>query len=127
LFKRIDHVALHVADVGIASEFYVATLGFEQIAHHRGVGGRAIAYLRLGDSVIELTSRPGGEPMSGFHLCLEPDDFDAAFGMLRSQGLALVADARATTPRWPSEAGWRRAVFRGPHGELIEIRGGSAQ
>lgn len=28
-----------------------------------------------------------------------------------------------TDPRSPGEEGWKRAVFKGPDGELIEIRG----
>lgn len=127
MFKRIDHVALHVADVSAAVEFYVTAFGFEKIFGHRGSAGREIAFIRLSDSTIELTARPGSEPMSGFHLCLEPVDFDAAFSALSARKLPLVIDPRPTTPRWPSEEGWRRAVFRGPHGELIEIRGGLNQ
>ncbi|MGE5538809.1 MAG: VOC family protein [Gemmatimonas sp.] len=123
MFKRIDHVALHVDDVASAARYYVDTFGFEKIFEQKGTGGHAIAYIRLGDSMIEMTTRPGGEPMSGFHLCLQPKDFDAAITDLRAKGLPLVTEPRATTPRGPLEAGWRRAVFRGPHGELIEIRG----
>lgn len=122
-FKRIDHVALHVPDVPTACDFYVETFGFEKIFESQGTGGHAIAYVRLGDSQIEMTTRPGGEPMSGFHVCLQPIDFDRAIADLKAKGLPLVTDARPTTPRGPLEAGWRRAVFRGPHGELIEIRG----
>jgi catechol 2,3-dioxygenase-like lactoylglutathione lyase family enzyme len=127
MFKHIDHIALHVADVGAAVEFYVNTFEFEKISEHRGASGQEIAYIRLGESMIELTTRPGGEPMSGFHFCLEPEDFDAAFSALTARNLPLVTGPRATNPRWPSESGWRRAAFRGPHGELIEIRGGSGK
>jgi catechol 2,3-dioxygenase-like lactoylglutathione lyase family enzyme len=122
-FKRIDHVALHVADVSAACAFYVDTFGFEKIFEQKGTGGHAIAYIRLGDSQIEMTTRPGGEPMSGFHVCLQPIDFDRAIADLKGKGLPQVTEARPTTPRGPLEAGWRRAVFQGPHGELIEIRG----
>jgi catechol 2,3-dioxygenase-like lactoylglutathione lyase family enzyme len=126
LYKRIDHVALHVADVGATAEFYAAALGFEKYFEYRGATGGGIIYIRLADSIIELTTRPGGEPMSGFHLCFEPEDFDTAFAALSARKLPLVTDVRATTPRGPSEEGWRRAVFRGPNGELLEIRGGAA-
>ena len=123
MFKRIDHVALHVDDVPAAASYYVETFGFEKIFEQTGTGGHTIAYVRLGDSMIEMTTRPGGEPMSGFHLCLQPRDFDKAIEDLAGKGLPMVTEPRPTTPRSPLEAGWRRAVFRGPHGELIEIRG----
>ncbi|HTI85418.1 MAG TPA: VOC family protein [Alphaproteobacteria bacterium] len=123
MFKRIDHVALHVADVPAAVQYYVETFGFEKIFEQAGTGGHTIAYVRLGDSMIEMTTRPGGEPMSGFHLCLQPKDFDRAIEDLTAKGLPLVTAPRPTTPRGPLEAGWRRAVFQGRHGELIEIRG----
>lgn len=123
LFKRIDHVALHVAEPVAAAQYYIDTFGFEKVLESPSKGGHTIVYIRLGDSMIEMTTRPGGEPMSGFHLCLQPIDFDKAMDDLKAKKLPLVTDARATTPRGPLEAGWRRAVFGGPHGELIEIRG----
>src|SRR5579862_7521126 len=123
MFKHIDHLALHVADVEAAVAFYVDTFGFQRFAEHSGAGGHAIAYVKLGDTILELTTRPGGEAMSGFHFCLLPDDFDAAFERLRERNLPVVSEPRPTAPRRPDEEGWRRAVFRGPHGELIEIRG----
>ena len=123
LFKRIDHVALHVAEPVAAAQYYIDTFGFEKVLESPSKGGHTIVYIRLGDSMIEMTTRPGGEPMSGFHLCLQPIDFDKAMDDLKAKNLPLVTDARPTTPRGPLEAGWRRAVFGGPHGELIEIRG----
>jgi hypothetical protein len=30
---------------------------------------------------------------------------------------------KPTTPRGEHQKGWRRSVFKGPHGELIEIKG----
>lgn len=123
MFKRIDHVALHVANPGEAADYYVKTFGFEKVLDSPSKGGHTIVYIRLGDSMIEMTTRPGGEPMSGFHLCLQPLDFDKAMDDLKTKGLPMVTDARPTTPRSPLEAGWRRAVFRGPYGELIEVRG----
>lgn len=123
IFKRIDHVALHVAEPIAAAQYYIDTFGFEKVLESPSKGGHTIVYIRLGDSMIEMTTRPGGEPMSGFHLCLQPNDFDVAMSDLGKKGLPLVTTARATTPRTPLEDGWRRAVFQGPHGELIEIRG----
>ena len=123
MFKRIDHVALQVVDAAAAAGFYIETFGFKKVFDALGTGGRSIVYIQLGDGMIELTQRDKAEPMSGFHLCFQPDDFDAAMAKLRACGLPVVTDAQPTSPRGPLEAGFRRAVFLGPHGELIEIRG----
>jgi catechol 2,3-dioxygenase-like lactoylglutathione lyase family enzyme len=119
----MDHIALHVANVPAAAAFYVDVLGFEKVYDSPGTGGQPIAYVRLGTSMIELTTRPGGEPMSGFHLGLETDDLTAAMAALTARGLAVVTEPKLTTPRGERQKGWRRAVLRGPHGELIELKG----
>ncbi len=123
MYKRIDHVALQVVDAEAAARFYIETFGFKKVFAAAGTSGRPIIYIQLGDGMIELTQRDEAEPMSGFHLCLQPADFDAVLADLLARGLPLVTKAQPTTPRVPQEEGWQRAVFRGPHGELIEIRG----
>jgi catechol 2,3-dioxygenase-like lactoylglutathione lyase family enzyme len=120
----IDHVALHVDDVKSAADFYVEILGFERVHDSPGTEGKPIAYVRLpGGSMIELTTRPGGEPMSGFHLGLDCDDLAGMTEALRRRGLVVVTEPKPTTPRGAHQRGWKRAVFRGPHGETIEIKG----
>jgi catechol 2,3-dioxygenase-like lactoylglutathione lyase family enzyme len=124
MLTRMDHVALHVDDVASALRFYVEVLGFEKVYDSPGTGGQAIAYVRLGNaSMIELTTRPGGEPMSGYHLGLECDDLVATCKRLSDAGLEPVVAPKLTTPRGDHQKGWKRAVFKGPHGELIEIKG----
>ena len=124
MLTRMDHVALHVDDVASALRFYVDVLGFEQIHGSPGTGGQPIAYVRLGNlSMIELTTRPGGEPMSGFHLGLECDDLAETCRYFAERGLETVVAPRPTTARGEHQKGWKRAVFKGRHGELIEIKG----
>lgn len=123
MFKRMDHVALHVADVEKAKRFYCDVLGFRIVDEHIGTSGRAITYVGLGEHLIELTSRPGGEAMSGFHLCLEPRTFATAYDVLKGYGLEVVVEARPSTPRAGEAGPQQRAVFEGPHGEMIEIKG----
>ena len=123
MFKRVDHIALHVPDVEQAAAFYESRFGFERYFSHPSSSGAPIAYLRLGDSVLELTQRAIPEPMSGFHFCLETDDITAATATLTSAGVEVVQRPYPTLSRIAAEAGWHRAVFRGPAGELIELRG----
>ena len=85
-------------------------------------GGPRIAYLKLGDTVLELTHRSEGA-MTGFHFCLETDSLDVAVSELRAAGVPIVRAPHPTTAREPREENWRRVVFRGPDGEQIELRG----
>jgi lactoylglutathione lyase len=122
MYKRIDHVALHVADLERSVSFYERHFGFEDYFRQATPDGTRIAYLRLGDTVLELTHRSEG-PMNGFHFCLETDDFDGSVADLQNAGVEVVRAPHKTAAREPREATWRRVVFRGPDGEQIELRG----
>jgi lactoylglutathione lyase len=122
MYHRIDHVALHVSDLARSVAFYEKNFGFETYARdHVERLNLDIAYLRMGDTVLELTGR--GEPISGFHFCLETDDFDGAVETLKKAGVEVATAPHPTMPRARREQGWRRVVFYGPDREQIEIRG----
>lgn len=122
-FKRIDHVALHVSDLQRSIEFYEKYFSFQLYFQHTAAAGHRIAYLRLGDTVLELTHYPNGSSMSGFHFCLEVENFAAAVADLQARGIEMLRAPHDTPARQEHEAGWRRVVFRGPDGEQIELRG----
>jgi len=122
MFKRIDHVAIHVADLDRSVRFYERHFGFSQYFQHAASSGLQIAYLKLGDTVLELTHHSDGS-MSGFHFCLETDNFAETVAKLQRDGVTLVRPPHDTAAREPSEIGWRRVVFAGPDGEQIELRG----
>src|SRR6185503_2641824 len=122
MFKRIDHVAIHVSDLENSVKFYVSHFGFKDYFRQVASGGLQIAYLKLADTVLELTHHPG-ETMSGFHFCLETDSFDKTVSQLQEDGVKLLRAPHATAAREPRENGWRRVVFAGPDGEQIELRG----
>jgi lactoylglutathione lyase len=63
MFKRIDHVALHVSDLGRSVKFYEQHFGFKHYFQHAAGGGLQIAYLKLGDTVLELTHHPGEDAL----------------------------------------------------------------
>ena len=83
MFKRIDHVALHVADLDSSVAFYEKHFGFRNYFQAPIPGGMQIAYLKLGDTVLELTHHSDGA-MKGFHFCLETDDFDGSVAKLKA-------------------------------------------
>jgi lactoylglutathione lyase len=122
MFKRIDHVAVHVSDLDRSVQFYERHFGFKHYFQHSAGNSLQIAYLKLGDTVLELTHHPG-ETMAGFHFCLETDDFNGTVEKLQHDGVKLVRAPHDTVAREPRENGWRRVVFGGPDGEQIELRG----
>jgi lactoylglutathione lyase len=124
MFRRIDHVALHVSDLTRSIDFYEKHFGFKKYFQHEASGGarQQIAYLKLGDTVLELTHRSDGS-MTGFHFCLEAENFDRVVADLKKNGVEMVRAPHDTPAREPRERGWRRVVFRGPDGEQIELRG----
>ena len=122
MFKRIDHVAIHVSDLARSVAFYEKHFGFKHYFRQTATGGLQIAYLKLGDTVLELTHHSDGA-MKGFHFCLETDSFDDTVAQLQAEGVQLIRPPHDTAAREPREQGWRRVVFAGPDGELIELRG----
>ena len=122
LFKRIDHVAIHVADIDRSIKFYTNNFGCDKYFEHTAGPGFRIAYLKMGDTVLELVNSPE-EKMSGFHFCFETCDLDAAIRKLKACKVKCVTEPYETAARSPEEKGWRRSVFEGPDGEQIELRG----
>ena len=122
MFKRIDHVAIHVADLDRSVQFYERHFGFKRYFQHAAGNGLQIAYLKLADTVLELTHHSDGT-MAGFHFCLETDDFAETVEKLQRDGVKLVRAPHDTAAREPRENGWRRVVFARPDGEHIVLRG----
>ena len=121
-YKRIDHTALHVANIEVSKNFYETHFGFETYFEHETPTGIPIAYLRLMDTVLELTGMEDA-PIKGFHFCLETDDFEGAVADLKAATVELIQPPHKTAAREPREKDWQRVVFKGPDGELIELRG----
>ena len=121
-YKRIDHTALHVANIEVSKNFYETHFGFETYFEHETPTGVPIAYLRLMDTVLELTGMEDA-PIKGFHFCLETDDFEGAVADLKAATVELIQPPHKTAAREPREKNWQRVVFKGPDGELIELRG----
>lgn len=122
-YKRIDHIAFAVADLDRSIEFYERHFGFIKYAAHPAPNGMEIAYLRLADTVLEFMGNAQEAHLGGFHFCLETDDFDDAVKELSKNQVPVYQKPHNVPPREAREQGWQRAVFLGPDGEQIEIRG----
>lgn len=126
MFKRIDHVAISVKDRVKSIEFYEKNFGFKRYYEHDVPGVNEllkVVYLKLGDTVLEFEHWSGDKPNKGYHFCLISDNFDEDYKKLKEEQIPIVTDVHIPEPRTPEEIGWRRVVFMGPDGEMIEIRG----
>ncbi len=121
MFKKIDHVAVHCSDLDRSLEFYQDAFEFQFITRFERPGG-GIAYAQLGGTVLELTEK-AGEQCSGYHIAIWADDMDAAIAHLAAKGVKAIVEARPTNAKLPTEGDTRRAVYAGPDGEMIEVRG----
>ncbi|HEX2951236.1 MAG TPA: VOC family protein [Armatimonadota bacterium] len=124
MFKRIDHIELIPTDFQRTLDFYTNVLEFqlkERFSVHAGPL-EEIAYIALGDTVIELMRITQAAPMPaaqfivGYHaLALEVDDMDQAVAYLQEKNIPIV---------WgPMDLGKsKRAEIRDPDGLTIELR-----
>jgi lactoylglutathione lyase len=110
---------LYVGDVAAAVEWYVSTLGFEQVYRFPPDGDPEFVFLKLEPLGIGLSKRAGYalEFNAGrdFELCIYADDVDAAAAELRANGFEEV--------RPPTDEPWgeRMAYFRDPDGHLLQV------
>jgi len=126
MFKRIDHLAFIVKDRVKSINFYKEHFDFKKYYEHDVPGPRVekIVYLKLGDTILELMHIPTGSKINkGFHFCLESDNFDEDYNRLKDAGVLVDTEPHHVGARETREEGWRRVVFVGPDGELIEFRG----
>ena len=125
MFKRIDHVAFTVKDRVKSIDFYEKYFGFKKYYEHDVPVPtiEKIVYLKLGDTILELVHMPTGSINQGFHFCLESDNFNEDYTRLKNAGIPVNTEPHPAGAREPREEDWRRVVFVGPDGELIEFRG----
>jgi methylmalonyl-CoA/ethylmalonyl-CoA epimerase len=129
MIKRIDHIAIVVADIDLALDFWRDTLGLD-LAHVEAVAEQqsAVAFLPTGDSEVELvkpTTDTSG--VARFlakrgpglhHICFEVDDIDATLAAMKARGARLIDEQ----PRIGT--GGKKVAFVHPestHGVLVEL------
>jgi len=125
MFKRIDHIAFLVKDRIKSINFYEEHFGFKKYYENDVPvpSIEKIVYLKLGDTILELVHSPGSPANQGFHFCLESDNFDEDYTRLKTAGIPIDTEPHPAGERESREKDWRRVVFVGPDGELVEFRG----
>jgi catechol 2,3-dioxygenase-like lactoylglutathione lyase family enzyme len=122
MFTRIDHVEILPSDFTRALAFYQDVLEFRLVSRIPVQAGplTEIAYLQLGDTVIELLYVANPAPAPGMAvgyraMALEVPSMDAAVAYLRDKGVAVT---------WgPMDIGDAlRAEITDPDGLTIELR-----
>jgi methylmalonyl-CoA/ethylmalonyl-CoA epimerase len=126
--KKINHVAVAVADIDQALSFWRDALGIE-LDHVEEVPSQksTVAFLPVGESEIELvkpTTEDSGvakflaERGGGMHhLCIEVDDIAGMMAQLKEKGVRLLSEEPSVLPG-------RKMVFVHPKstgGVLLEL------
>lgn len=123
MFTRIDHVEILPSDFDRSMAFYQNVLEFRLLSRMPVQAGplKEIAYLQLGDTVIELLHMENPAPTSasvtvGYHaIALEVESMEDATTYLRDRGIGVT---------WgPVDLGVSiRAEITDPDGLVIELR-----
>ena len=106
---------VYVDDVTRSAQFYVASLGFEQVYRFPLEGEPDFVFLKLEPLGIALSQRRAEHAGSQFELCIYAADVDAAAEELRAAGAEEVQP--------PADQPWgeRLTYFRDPDGTLLHI------
>jgi glyoxylase I family protein len=124
----LDHVALTVADMDRALDFYEGLLGCEVLGQMLLDDGTfKLVYLRKGRALIELfahrtppaavprPARDGGPTLGFQHLAFVTDDVDGVAASLAAAGVPF------TVPPKDAAGGVRLAFFLDPDGNVLEL------
>jgi catechol 2,3-dioxygenase-like lactoylglutathione lyase family enzyme len=125
MFTRIDHVAYAVSDLEKTASFYEKYFGFKKVNEEDipiPFFQEAI-YLKLNGIILELFRFKSELPEAFFHFCLYSDDFDRDFNRLKSEGVPVDMEPQPVIMKESVGKNLKRAIFVGPDGEFIEMRG----
>lgn len=130
--KRIDHVAICVADVDAAKAAWTKALGLEPAVREAVASQRVDAMLLPvgdGETALELIAPAGNEGLEKFlgkrgpglhHVAIEVEDLDGALVFLRAQGVRLLDESPRIGARGHRVAFLHPSVTGGVLVELVE-------
>ncbi len=118
----IEHVSIQCRDLESSVDYFRRMFDAEVILRRRLDESRRIAFLRMGDTMLELmemgpASEPG-EPMKHYgvhHIGIKTDDFESAYRDLQAKGADFLGEPFEPTP------GIRLVFLREPNGAVIEL------
>ncbi len=127
--KRLDHIAIAVADLDAAEKTYRDMLGLEWEGREEVIGQKVMTSIfRVGESRVELICPTAGDsPIAAFlakrgdglhHICFEVDNIVFEMQRLKSRGVRLLSE-RPTVG-----VGGSKVVFLHPKdagGVLVEL------
>jgi methylmalonyl-CoA/ethylmalonyl-CoA epimerase len=107
--KKIDHIAVCVADIDEAAEKWRAVLGLEP-THRETVASQktAAALLSIGETSVELIAPQGNEGLERFlekrgpglhHIAVEVEGIEQAIALLEGLGVPMIDHVARTGAR----------------------------
>ena len=118
----IEHVAIRCRDLEASVEYYRRMFNAQVILRRNLAGSKKIAFLQIGDSMMELMGfGPGSEPVDPrehygvHHIGIKTDNFEATYRELKAKGAEFLGEPFEPT------AGIRLAFLREPNGAVIEL------
>ena len=118
----IEHVSIQCRDLESSVDYFRRMFDAEVILRRRLDESRRIAFLSMGDTMLELmemgpASEPA-EPMKHYgvhHIGIKTDDFESAYRDLQAKGADFLGEPFEPTP------GIRLVFLREPNGAVIEL------
>jgi methylmalonyl-CoA/ethylmalonyl-CoA epimerase len=128
--KRIDHVAVCVADIDGALARWKALLGVDPVAREIVESQKTeAALLPIGETSLELIAPRGNDSLSRFldkrgpglhHVAIEVEGIDQALALLKSLGVPLIDETARTGARGHKVAFIHPKATGGVLVELVE-------
>jgi methylmalonyl-CoA/ethylmalonyl-CoA epimerase len=129
MLKKVEHIALAVADLEAAIDHYSKTWGLE-VEHRERVEDQGVdeAMLPIGDTYLQLLGPTSPDSTVGrfiekrgeglHHIAYEVEDLQATLAELKSKGVPLIDEA----PRVGGRGHMVAFVHpKGNHGLLVEL------
>ena len=122
MIKSVEHIAVVTTDVERAATFYTEVLGFKETLRLETTHSGTIVFVSANGTKLELFG--GGKPKEsgegegkvGYpHVALLVDDVDGEYERLKALGVEF------DVPPTDAESGIRRAFFKDPDGNRLEI------
>ena len=118
----IEHVSIRVRDIEASVDYYRRMFEAQVVLRRNLAGGKKIAFLRIGDSMLELMGfGPASEPVDArehygvHHIGIKTDNFDATYKDLKAKGAEVLGEPFEPTP------GIHLVFMRDPNGAVIEL------